>query len=346
MGMKQESFGKTADGKEVFLYTLENSNGMKAKVTNFGAILVALYVPNKNGKVDDVVLGYDTVKDYEENGSFFGTTVGRNANRIADAKFTIDGVTCQLAVNDGPNNLHSDKALGYHKKIWDADTANNAVKFTYISPDGEMGFPGTLKISVTYTLTDDNALEIYYDGVSDKKTVINLTNHSYFNLSGHNSGKIYDTKLWLACSHYTPVVPGAIPTGEIAPVAGTVMDFTQSTKIGERINEDWDQLTMVQGYDHNWVIDGADGTLKKIAVATDEAAGRTMEVYTDLPGVQFYAGNCIDETVGKGGTVYAARSGFCLETQYYPNSANDTRFPQPIFDAGQPYQTTTVYKFV
>ncbi len=344
--MTRESFGMTANGQEVFLYTLENKNGMKAKVTNFGAILVALYVPNQDGKAEDVVLGYDKISDYEDNNSFFGTTIGRSANRIADAKFAIDGVTYQLAVNDGPNNLHSDKEIGFHKQIWNAETTSNAVKFSYVSPDGEMGFPGTLKISVTYTLTEDNALEIFYDGVSDKKTVINLTNHSYFNLGGHNSGNIHDTKLWLACSHYTPIIPGAIPTGEIASVAGTAMDFTQPKKIGDRINEEWDQLTMVRGYDHNWVIDDANGTLKKIAIATDEKAGRTMEVYTDLPGVQFYAGNCIEETVGKGGAVYSARSGFCLETQYYPNSANDARFPQPIFDAGQPYQTKTVYKFI
>lgn len=346
MSVKRESFGKTKQGTEAFLYTIENKKGMKAKVTNFGAILVALYAPDKNGNMKDVVLGYDKIADYEDNGSFFGTTVGRNANRIADAKFEIDGVTYQLAVNDGKNNLHSDADKGFHKRIWAAEPAEQSVKFTYVSPDGEMGYPGTLRISVTYTLTDDNAVEIHYDGLCDKKTVINLTNHSYFNLSGHDAGKIYDTKLMMACSKYTPVVPGAIPTGEIASVAGTPMDFLKEKKIGDQIDENWDQLTMVQGYDHNWVIDQYDGTMKKIAVATDEKAQRTMEVYTDLPGVQFYAGNCITETVGKAGVTYSARSGFCLETQYYPNSANEKSFPQPIFDAGQPYQTTTVYKFI
>ncbi len=346
MGVIRESFGKTKDGREVYLYTITNSKGMKAQVTDFGAILTALFVPNQAGKADDVVLGFDTLADYEINGSFFGATVGRNANRIADAKFTIDGVTYQLAVNDGKNNLHSDAALGYHKRVWDTEIDEQSVKFSYVSPDGEMGFPGTLNISVTYTLTEDNALEIYYDGVSDKKTVINMTNHSYFNLAGHNNGKIYDTKLQLFAGNYTPIVPGAIPTGEIASVSGTAMDFTKSKRIGDQIGDDWDQLTMVKGYDHNWVIDGYDGSLRKIAVATDEAAGRTMEVYTDLPGVQFYAGNCIDETVGKGGAVYSDRSGFCLETQYYPNHVNQPNFPQGIFDAGQPYQTKTIYKFV
>ena len=346
MGVTREVFGTTKDGKEVFIFTLENSKGMKAKVTNFGAILTALYVPNKVGKVDDVVLGYDKLEDYEVNGSFFGTTVGRNANRIANAKFTIDNVVYQLAVNDGKNNLHSDAALGFHKRIWDAEEKAQAVKFSYVSPDGEMGFPGTLTISVTYTLTEDNALEIHYDGVSDKKTVINLTNHSYFNLAGHNNGKIYDTMLQMNASHYTPIVSGAIPTGEIAPVRGTDMDFTKSMRVGGRINDTWDQLTMVKGYDHNWVVDDYDGTVRKIAVAEHEEAGRTMEVYTDLPGVQFYAGNCITETVGKGGAVYSARSGFCLETQYYPNNVNQPNFPQAIFDAGQPYRTTTIYKFV
>ncbi|NLG02324.1 MAG: galactose mutarotase, partial [Clostridia bacterium] len=291
MSVKKESFGKTKQGTETFLYTIENKNGMKAKVTNFGAILVALYAPDQNGQMKDVVLGYDKIEDYENNGSFFGTTVGRNANRIADAKFEIDGVTYQLAVNDGKNNLHSDADHGFHKCIWAAEPAQQSVKFTYVSKDGELGFPGTLRISVTYTLTDENAIEIHYDGISDKKTVINMTNHSYFNLSGHDADKIYDTKLMLACSHYTPVVPGAIPTGEIAPVAGTAMDFLTAKRIGDQINDNWDQLTMVQGYDHNWVIDQYDGTMRKIAVATDEKAKRTMEVYTDLPGVQFYAGN-------------------------------------------------------
>ena len=255
-------------------------------------------------------------------------------------------MTYQLAVNDGKNNLHSDAALGFHKRVWDAEMKGQAVKFSYVSPDGETGFPGTLKISVTYTLTDDNALEISYDGVSDKKTVINLTNHSYFNLAGQGKGKIYDTMLQLNASNYTPIVSGAIPTGEIAAVRGTDMDFTTPMRVGGRINDTWDQLTMVKGYDHNWVVDDYDGTVRKIAVAMDESAGRTMEVYSDLPGVQFYAGNCISETVGKGGAVYSARSGFCLETQYYPNNVNQPNFPQAIFDAGQPYQTKTIYKFV
>ncbi len=346
MGVTKEAFGTTKDGIEVYLYTIENSKGMKAMVTNFGAILTALYAPNKSGKLDDVVLGYDRLADYEVNGSYFGATVGRSANRIAGAKFTIDDVTYQLAVNDGKNNLHSDAALGFHKRVWSAEERNQAVRFSYVSADGENGFPGTLKISVTYTLTEDNALEIYYDGISDKKTVINLTNHSYFNLAGHNNGKIYDTMLQINASNYTPIISGAIPTGEIAPVKGTDMDFTTSMRVGGRINDTWDQLTMVKGYDHNWVLDNYDGNIRKIATAIDQTAGRTMEVYTDLPGVQFYAGNCIAETVGKGGTVYSERSGFCLETQYYPNSVNQPEFPQAIFEAEQPYQTTTIYQFV
>ena len=346
MGVTKETFGTTKGGTEVYLYTIENSKGMKAKVTNFGAILTALYAPNKSGRLDDVVLGYDKLADYEVNGSFFGATVGRNANRIAGAKFTIDDVIYQLAVNDGKNNLHSDMELGFHKRVWNAEELDQAVRFSYVSADGETGFPGTLKISVTYTLTEDNALEIHYDGVSDKKTVINLTNHSYFNLAGHNNGKIYDTMLQINASNYTPIISGAIPTGEIVSVKGTDMDFTTSMRVGGRINDTWDQLTMVKGYDHNWVLDNYDGNIRKIATAIDQTAGRTMEVYTDLPGVQFYAGNCIAETVGKGGTVYSERSGFCLETQYYPNHVNQPEFPQAIFDAGQPYQTTTIYKFV
>ncbi len=346
MGITKESFGKTKEGTEVFLYTIENKKGMKAKVTNFGAILTSLFVPNKSGRIDDIVLGYDKLEDYEANGSFFGATVGRNANRIANAKFSLDGVTYQLAVNDGKNNLHSDMALGFHKRVWDAQIKDQAVEFSYVSPDGECGFPGTLKISVTYHLTDDNALELHYNGVSDQKTVINLTNHSYFNLSGHNNGRIYDTMLQLFASHYTPVVSGAIPTGEIASVKGTDMDFLQPMRVGGRINDAWDQLAMVKGYDHNWVIDDYNGKLKKIAVASHSEAGRTMEVYSDLPGVQFYAGNCIDDTIGKDGTKYSARCGFCLETQFFPNHINQPEFPQAVFEAGQPYKTTTIYKFV
>ncbi|HOO28288.1 MAG TPA: aldose epimerase family protein, partial [Lachnospiraceae bacterium] len=268
----------------------------------------------------------------------------RNANRIKDAKFSIDGVTYQLKVNDNANNLHSDQDIGYHKQLWDAQIMDQSVKFSYFSPDGEMGFPGNLKISVTYTLTEGNALELSYYGVSDKKTVINLTNHTYFNLSGHDAPDILDTEVTLQASHYTPIVPGAIPTGEIAAVAGTPMDFTKAKTIGKEIDTEWDQLTMVGGYDHNFAVDHYDGSLQKIAEVS--ADNRTMEVYTDLPGVQFYTGNGTQKMAGKGGALYGPRTAFCLETQYFPNSINQEGFIKPVFDAGEVYQTKTVYKFV
>lgn len=344
MGVATKNFGKTKEGKEILLYTIKNGKGMEASVTNLGAILVSLLVPNQAGEIKDVVLGFDKGEEYLSNPSFFGATIGRSANRIAGAKFAIDGVTYQLKVNENENNLHSDADLGYHKQLWDAEILENGVKFSYFSPDGEMGFPGNLKISVTYTLTEDNALELFYDGVSDKKTVINLTNHSYFNLSGHDAPSILGTNVMLNAFHYTPVAPDSIPTGEIAAVSDTPMDFTTAKTIGKEIDVDWEQLTMVGGYDHNFVIDNYDGTLRKIAETS--ADGRTMEVYTDLPGVQFYTGNWIEQLTGKGGVTYGPRTAFCLETQYYPNSINQEGFIKPVFDAGQAYQAKTIYKFL
>ncbi|MDD2971635.1 MAG: galactose mutarotase [Lachnospiraceae bacterium] len=346
MSVKVENFGKTKDGKAVELYTIENKNGMKAQVMTYGAILVRLFVPDKDGKIDDVVLGFDKVEDYFTNGNFFGATIGPSANRIKDAKFQIDGTTCQLDANDGVNNLHSHYELGYHKQLWNASNNDNSVTFSLEGADGVMGFPGNKKIQVTYTLTEENELQIHYEVVSDKKTVLNLTNHSYFNLGGHRAKLIHDHIMWIKASHYTPVVAGAIPTGEIAAVTGTPMDFTTPKKVGQDINADFEQLKLVQGYDHNWVIDDYDGKVKLIAKVTDEEAGRTMEVYSDLPGVQFYAGNCITPVTGKEGEQYVPRKALCLETQYFPNSANDKHFPQPVFDAGQLYSTTTIYKFI
>lgn len=342
--VKTEQFGKTAFGQDIKLYTIENAKGAKASVTNIGASLVKLIMPDSNGNYEDVVLGFDLGEAYLVNGSFMGVTVGRSANRIANAKFEIDGVTYNLDVNDNENNLHSQFNQGFHKQLWSAQCFDNSVKFSYTEPDGKNGFPGNLDMSVTYTLTDENAIEIHYEGVSDKKTIINATNHTYFNLGGHNSGSIEDTELQINASNYTPVVAGAIPTGEIASVKGTVMDFTTFKKIGKEVNADVEQLKLVQGYDHNYVIDNYDGKQKLAAVA--KAAGRTMEVYTDLPGIQFYAGNCIAPQEGKEGALYTKRCGFCLETQYYPNSINQDGFIKPIFDKGQKYDTTTVYKFV
>ena len=344
MGVVTTQFGRTVFGKDIKLYTITNKNGMKAAVTNIGACLVNLVVANNKGEFKDIILGYESGEEYLVNGCFFGATVGRCANRTKDAKFTIDGTEYKLAVNDNANNLHSDFYKGMHKVLWDAKTGDDFVRFSYDSPDMENGFPGNLKMSVTYTLTDDNEIKITYEGVSDKKTLINMTNHTYFNLSGHDHETIEDTLLTIKAGNYTPVVAGAIPTGEIAPVAGTVMDFTSEKTIGQDIRADFEQLKLVKGYDHNYAVDGYDGKQRLIAVA--KADGRTMEVYSDLPGVQFYAGNCISPQEGKGGAIYKERTGFCLETQYFPNSANDPAFIHPIFDKGQKYETTTVYKFI
>lgn len=344
MGVTVKTFGKTKNKQDIFLYTISNENGMQASVTNFGAILVSLYVKDSKGTMADVVLGLEKGPDYYKNGSFFGATVGRNANRIGGASAQIGNKVYKFPVNDGPNNLHTDFEKGMHMKLWNAVIKGNSVEFTTLSPDEESGFPGNLKAKVTYTVREDNALEIAYEAVSDKKTIINMTNHTYFNLEGHGAGNIENTVLKLNCSKYTPVVKGAIPTGELADVEGTVFDFRTEKTIGEDIRAKEQQLKLVKGYDHNFVVDGYDGTEKLVAVA--KAGGRTMEVYTDLPGVQFYAGNCIGKQKGKEGVKYTKRSGFCLETQYFPDNANQDNFKKAIFDADEVYKTTTVYRFV
>lgn len=343
--MKKALFGTTKCGREVYLYSLENGNGMKAEVMNFGAILVNLFVPDKNGKAEDVVLGYDKLEDYYVNGANHGATIGPNANRIANAAFELEGNTYQLDVNDGPNNLHSHADLGYHKKMWKVEEGENSITFSLEGPDGEMGFPGNKKVAVTYSLTEDNELRIHYHGTSDKNTILNMTNHTYFNLAGHAAGEICDHILTLNATNYTPVAAGAIPTGEIAPVAGTPMDFTSPRRIGDRIDEDFEQLKITGGYDHNWVLDGEEGVLRHIATVEEEKSGRIMKTYTDLPGVQFYAGNFMVEDKGKEGATYNRRYGLCLETQYYPDTANRPAFPSAVFGPDREYDTTTVYKF-
>lgn len=346
MSVTKELFGTTKCGKQIYRYFISNSKGLKAGVINYGAILVNLFVPDKNGEIADVVLGYDTLEPYFDNGSFFGATVGPNANRIGGASFVLDGQRYNLDVNDGKNNLHSHIELGYHKRVWEACEGTDSVTFSLEDEDGSMGFPGNKKISVTYTVTEDNELKLHYQGESDKNTILNMTNHTYFNLAGHNSGKILNHKLQLLASAYTPVVAGAIPTGEITSVKGTPFDFLTDKQVGEEIDTDNIQLKLVQGYDHNWVIDGTAGTLREFATVTEESSGRIMKAYTDLPGVQFYAGNCISETVGKKGTVYGPRCGLCLETQYYPDTANRPEFPGAVFGPERKYDTTTIYKFI
>lgn len=349
MAVIKSLFGKSPEGKDIILYTMGNSKGMRLAVTDLGAILVRLAVPDKSGNVEDVVLGFDEAVSYYRNPSFFGAVIGPNANRIAGAAFSIDGVNYQLDVNDGPNNLHSHKELGYHKRIWDAAVSDNSVTFS-LEDAGTMGFPGNKKLQVTYTLTEQNEVILQYHGTSDKRTVFNPTNHSYFNLEGAGKGKIEAHKLWIGASSYTPVVAGAIPTGELAPVAGTPMDFTVPKVVGEEIEADFEQLKLTGGYDHNWVIDDWDGSLRYIAAVEAPESGRVMKVFTTLPGVQFYAGNFIEEEIGKGDQVYAARSGLCLETQYYPDAIHHESFPSCIFGGNgaddREYDSTTVYQFV
>lgn len=345
MAVEKRSFGKDRDGQEITLYTISNSRGMKAQVTDYGAVLVSLWVPDAQGNCVDVVLGFDKAEDYFVNPSFFGATIGPNANRIADARVTIDGVTYLLDVNEGVNNLHSHKDKGYHKRLWQAVTSDNSVTFTLQDGDGSMGFPGNKTFQVTYTLEEENALTLRYHACSDKKTVINPTNHTYFNLNGQGNGRIEEHEMWINASYYTPVDSGSIPTGEIAAVAGTPMDFMQPQKVGAQIEADFEQLKLTQGYDHNWAIDGWNGELVHFATVKSSQSGIEMKAFTTLPGVQFYAGNCIVPQTGKEGSAYDKRSGLCLETQYYPNSANQPDFPSCIFGGDKDYDSVTVYQF-
>jgi aldose 1-epimerase len=348
MSITTESFGVTKKGEKVTLYRITNPNGMIAEVIDYGAILKSLFVPDRNGKTADVVLGFDDLASYQVNPSFFGSTIGRNANRIAGAQFCINGELYTLAKNDnGHNNLHSDFETCFNKKMFTAEVLEdeNAVKFSLESPDMDQGFPGNLKADVIYRLTENNGLEIEYFAVSDKDTVYNPTNHSYFNLKGHDSGSAMSHKLWINAKEYTPADNESIPTGELATVAGTPFDFTTAIVIGDRINDDFEQLRFGGGYDHNFVLDKAKGKLEQIAVLSEEESGRRMSVYTDLPGVQFYAGNFIVNQTGKGGVKYSRRCGVCLETQYFPNSINEKNFESPLLKAGEEFHSITKYVF-
>lgn len=346
MAVTKELFGTAKNGEEIYRYFIENSKGMKAGIINFGAVLVNLYVPDKEGKTADVVLGFDNLEAYYENPSFFGATIGPNANRIGGASFTLDGVRYQLDVNDGDNNLHSHIDKGYHKRIWQAKEGENSVCFSLEDTDGSMGFPGNKKVSVTYSVTEEDELKIHYSAQSDKNTIINMTNHTYFNLAGHNAGEIYDHRLTLLASNYTKIAKGAIPTGELLSVKGTPFDFLTEKRVGDEIDAENAQLQLTGGYDHNWVIDDYDGTLREFATVRDAASGRTMKAYTDLPGVQFYAGNFIVKQGGKGGAVYGKRCGLCLETQYFPDTANKREFPSAVYGPKRSYETETIYRFL
>lgn len=345
MSIVTREYGVTPAGEKITLYAISNTKGMCAEVINYGAILVSLKVPDKSGKVEDIVLGYEKLEGYYDNPSFFGAVIGPNANRIGNAEFVLDGVTYTLDKNDGANNLHSHIEKGYHKAVWNAEMDDNSVTFTLEDVDGNMGFPGNRKYSMTYSLDDENRLTLKYHGSSDKNTIINFTNHSYFNLNGHNAGRIEDHVLWIKASNYTPTVPGSIPTGEIVPVAGTPMDFTKPCRVGDRIADEFEQLIMAGGYDHNWVIDDWTGTVQQIAEVTAKGTDRVMKVFTDLPGVQFYAGNFVKPAAGKEGATYGVRTGLCLETQFFPDTANKPNFPSAVFGPDREYDATTIYQF-
>ena len=345
MAVTVTPFGTYPDGREIKLYTISNKNGMQAAVANIGAVLVRLTAPDRDGAMADLVLGFDKGEDYLENGCFFGAVIGPSANRIGGASFCLDGVTYSLDVNDGTNNLHSHREKGWHKRLWEARYTDDSVTFSLEDEAGNMGFPGNKKVSVTYTLDEENALRLHYHGTSDCRTILNLTNHTYFNLDGHGSGSIEGHELRLAAARYTPADAGSIPTGELREVKGTPMDFTVSKQIGRDIGAAFDQLTFAGGYDHNWVIDGWDGTLRRFATLKSASSGRGMEAYTTLPGVQFYAGNYIDRQNGKAGAVYDFRSGLCLETQYFPDSVNKPAFPDCVFGGEREYDSVTVYRF-
>jgi aldose 1-epimerase len=348
MNINKRSFGKTSEGAEAYIYTLTNSKGMTAEISNFGGVIVSLKVPDSKGKFEDVVLGFDELDKYEAAGPFLGALIGRFANRIENGRFVINGIEYNVPKNDGENCLHGGNK-GFDKVLWEANSVEGkepALELTYLSKDGEEGFPGNLKVKVTYTLTEDNAIRIDYYAISDEDTIINLTNHSYFNLSGHASGNILKHKLMLNADKFTVTDKYSIPTGEIREVKGTPMDFTEFTEIGKNISSDYEQIVFGKGYDHNWVLNVSGEAPEKAAEVIDENSGRIMEVYTTKPGVQFYSGNFLNESyIGKGGVPYSIRTGFCLETQYFPNAMNTPHFPSPLLRAGEEYKRTTIYKF-
>lgn len=351
---EQSTFGKMPDGTPIEQYKLQNSNGVQATVITYGGILQALVVPDKNGNGDDIVLGFDDVDGYIENGNvYFGATIGRFGNRIAEGRFELDGKTYQIPQNNGTNALHGGPE-GFDTKVWKAKPSNEdgwvGVELSYVSPDGEMGFPGNLTTHVTYSLNEDNELRIKYSATTDKPTVLNLTNHSYFNLAGAGNGTILDQVATLHASRYTPVTEKLIPTGELAPVAGTPMDFLKPTPFGRHIKDDHQQLKYAEakqgGFDFNWVLD-TDGDLSKLAAeVSDSESGRVLQMYTTEPGVQLYTSNFLDGSIkGKGDKTYQHWSGFTLETQHYPDAPNQPNFPSTRLDPEQTYTQTTIYKF-
>ncbi|MGH2270916.1 aldose epimerase family protein [Anaerohalosphaeraceae bacterium U12dextr] len=346
--IEKKPFGQV-DGQNVDLYVLTNANGLKASITNYGGIMTSLIVPDKNGKMEDILLGYDNVAAYVKETPYFNALIGRYGNRIGKAKFTLDGKTYTLAANDKENSLHGG-VKGFDKVIWTAEGIQTdhgvGVKLAYLSKDMEEGYPGNLLVNVTYMLTNNNELIIEYRAMTDKATVCNLTNHNYYNLTGNAKDSILNHVLMINADKFTPVDAGLIPTGELRPVKGTPMDFTKPSVIGARVNDADEQIKFGGGYDHNWVLNKKGGEMSLAATLYEPTSGRVMEVWTEEPGVQFYSGNFLNGTItGKGGVVYKQRWGMCLETQHFPDSPNKPHFPTTTLRPGELYQTKTVHKF-
>jgi aldose 1-epimerase len=347
--VKKQPFGMMADGQAIDLYTLTNQSGMEASIITYGGIVVTLKTPDRDGKLGDVVLGFDKLDGYLKATAHFGALIGRYGNRIGKASFTLDGVLHKLPANDGPNTLHGGPK-GFDKVVWQArdvsDAQSQRLELTYLSKDGEEGFPGNLSVTVVYTLTDNNELRIDYTASTDKATVVNLTNHSYFNLAGQGEGDVLGHELTLNADQFTPVDKVLIPTGELRSVEGTPFDFRKPVAIGARINQSDEQLKFGRGYDHNFVLTSGGGTLSLAARVQEPKTGRVMEVLTTEPGIQFYSGNFLDGAVtGKGGVVYKKHFGFCLETQHYPDSPNHPDFPPVVLKPGETYKHTMIHKF-
>lgn len=347
VGISKADFEKVVDGKQISLWTLTNANGMEMTVTNYGAKVVSLLVPDKDGKKTDVVTGYKTLAEYEKSKEiFFGAAVGRYGNRIKDGKFLIDSVEYTLDINDGDNHLHGG-SKGFYNVVWNAEKVDSStLVLSYLAADGEQGYPGNMQVTMTYKLTDDNAFEINYEATTDKATIANITHHSYFNLNGEGNGSITDHELFIDASFYTPTDSELIPTGEIALLDSTPLDFRIPTAIGERINDEFDALKLGNGYDHNWVLNNQNQGVRLAATLYAPQTGIFMEVLTDQPAIQFYSGNFMDGTeIGKSGKPYGFREGLCLETQHYPDSPNNSHFPSTVVLPGETYTHTCIYKF-